>query len=106
MFDISGGAKYSGKKVPVERSDGGHWRFTTGDELMAKGWTYPFRQSISDVTVASFADMDYNVSFWSGEPYQVPMPAAKSRRTRPAPLRPVSPADPARVHRWPRRAVA
>ena len=37
MFDISGGAKYSGKKVPVERSDDGHWRFTMGDELMAKG---------------------------------------------------------------------
>ena len=79
MFEVASGFSYSGKKVPIERLDGGHWRFTLGDELMAKGWTYPYRQPLSEITIGALYDMGYNVSWWGAEHYQTPTMAAKAQ---------------------------
>lgn len=79
FFDIAGGSNYLGKKVPVERSDGGHWRFTLGDELMAKGWTYPYREPLSEITIGALADMGYRVSYWGSEHYATPTAASKAQ---------------------------
>lgn len=78
-FDIAGGSNYSGKKVPVDRSDGGHWRFTLGDELMAKGWTYPYRRPLSEITIGALSDLGYRVSFWGAEHYATPTAASKAQ---------------------------
>lgn len=79
FFDIAGGSNYGGKKVPVERSDGGHWRFTLGDELMAKGWTYPYREPLSEITIGALSDMGYRVSYWGSEHYATPTAASKAQ---------------------------
>jgi len=79
MFEVASGFRYSGKKVPLERSDGGHWRFTLGDELMATGWTYPYRQPLSEITIGALYDMGYNVSWWGAEHYKTPTALAKAQ---------------------------
>ena len=76
-FDIAGGRNYAGEKVPIDRIDGGHWRSTLGDELLAKGWTYPYRQPLSEITVGALSDMGYNVSFYGAEHYATPTAASK-----------------------------
>ena len=76
-FDIAGGRNYSGEKVPLDRLDGGHWRSTLGDELMTKGWTYPYRQPLSEITIGALSDLGYNVSFYGAEHYATPAAASK-----------------------------
>lgn len=78
-FDIAGGRSYAGEKVPLDRLDGGHWRSTLGDELMAKGWAYPYREPLSEITVGALSDLGYNVSFWGAEHYATPTAASKKQ---------------------------
>ena len=82
FFDLAGGGKYSGKKVPVDRSDGGHWRFTLGDELMVKGGTYPYRRPLSEITIGALSDLGYRVSYWGAEYYATPTAASKAQTER------------------------
>ena len=65
MFDVANNFTYPGKKVPID-DDGGHWlKSAIGDEIMAKGWTYPFKQPISEMTVGAFLDLGYDVSCYN-----------------------------------------
>lgn len=76
MFDIANNFALFDKKVPLD-DDGGHWlQSVIGDEIMAKGWTYPFKQPISEMTVGAFLDLGYDVSFWGAQAYQTPAAAA------------------------------
>ena len=82
MFDIASNFTYPGKKVPID-DDGGHWLDSAiGDEIMAKGWTYPTKMPISEMTVGAFLDLGYDVSFWGGQAYQTPGAAAKVGKLR------------------------
>lgn len=68
--------------VPIEASDQGHWRGTIfWDELMAKDWYYPFRQPLSAITIAQFADLGYQVDYEAADAYSVP--ARGAAKTRP-----------------------
>ena len=79
-FDDVGGAAYAGNKVPVENDTdrfgaGGldvHWRESVfRDELMTSLVGENF-QPLSKVTVASFADLGYEVDYSHGEDYALP----------------------------------
>ena len=92
MFDIAGGLFFEEKKVPIDPTNGGHWRTEyIGDELMAQGWTWPYRQPLSEVTVGALADLGYAVNYWAAEEYQLPSQQAAK-----------APPEPTRVRRCPR----
>ncbi len=68
--------RYPSKGVPV--GDGTHWRRTVfGDELMISGWMSPFRSPLSAITIASLADLGYQVNIDAADPYRVPSKAGK-----------------------------
>ena len=70
---MTGGTRYSRGKVPVDFLDGVHWRPSVmGDELMSFGWTSPYRRLLSPITIAQFADLDYQVNFLAAEHYVLP----------------------------------
>ena len=73
-YDAAGGSNsnYKGKKVPLDPYDAGHWRNILGDELMTSDWIYPYRQPISEITIAALSDIGYHVSYWGAEHYAVP----------------------------------
>ena len=82
MFDIASSYAYKGKTVPID-ADGGHWlQSVVGDEIMAKGWTYPFRMPISEMTAGAFLDLGYDVSFWGAQAYETSSAAAKAGEIR------------------------
>ena len=67
-FDAAGGQDYSGNKVPVETSDDAHWRESImGDEIM--GPQFNGFESLSAITLQSFADLGYEVDVQQAEPY-------------------------------------
>lgn len=74
-FDAAGGTAYvGGLKVPVENSGGAgtedaHWRESVfGPELMT-GFVDPGFNPLSRITVASMADIGYNVNQAGADPY-------------------------------------
>ena len=72
-FDDAGGRDYRGKKVPVERRDGVHWRFgVLNGEIMT-----PARageEALSAITVQSLADLGYGVDVTRADPYNTREP--------------------------------
>ena len=76
-FDQLGGRAYRGRKVPVEQDGSGHWRTSVfGDELMISGWVWPYRTPLSEITVASLADLGYEVNLDAADTYWVPSTSA------------------------------
>lgn len=74
MFDALGGDWFTGVIVPVFKDDG-HWRASIfGDELMAQGWVFPYRQRLSAITVAQFMDLGYQVNWLAADNYSIPKP--------------------------------
>ena len=47
-----------------------------GDELMTLGWTWPYHAPLSRITVASLADLGYEVNLDAADAYRVPSTAA------------------------------
>jgi len=75
-FDTEGGAAYTGAKVPVENTGGygtadSHWRESVfGNELMT-GWIgYP-PNPLSGVTIASLADLGYQVDMTKADAFSL-----------------------------------
>ena len=77
-FDQLGGRSYRGQKVPVQQGgDDVHWRTSVfGDELMTLGWTWPYHAPLSRITVASLADIGYEVNLDAADAYRVPSTSA------------------------------
>ena len=77
-FDQLGGRSYRGRKVPVQQGgDDVHWRTSVfGDELMTFGWTWPYHAPLSRITVASLADIGYEVNWDAADAYRVPSTSA------------------------------
>ena len=74
-FDDAGGRDYTGKKVPVEKMDGSHWRYSVLEgELMVPGGG----GALSSITVQSLADLGYGVDVTQADPYTLPGAAAKA----------------------------
>ena len=76
-FASVGGAAYTGTPVPVENVGGpgsrnGHWRDALlGTELMTSFTDAPgSRMPLSLVTIASLADLGYEVTMWGDDRYQ------------------------------------
>ena len=68
-FGDAGGWDYTGKKVPVQRNDGGHWRGgVLKGELMVPGGG----GALSAITVQSMADLGYGVDVTQADPYTLP----------------------------------
>lgn len=69
-FDDASGGDYGGKKVPVQKRDGAHWRFIVlHNEIML-----PARSGqgvLSAITVQSLADLGYGVDVTQADPYTV-----------------------------------
>ena len=78
-FVLSGGADYSGAKVPVENGgDDGHWRRSVfGDELMISGWVWPYDAPLSIITASSLIDLGYELGGDLVDEYRVPRSVAK-----------------------------
>lgn len=75
-FDAIGGTTYTGgRKVPVENTGGagtqlGHWRESVfGEELMTGFLNSGVANPLSQLTIASFADMGYTVNTAAADPY-------------------------------------
>ena len=65
-FDDAGGRGYTGKKVPVQKMDGAHWRSGVfWDEIMG-----PYGgDRLSAITVQSMAHLGYGVDVTQADPY-------------------------------------
>jgi hypothetical protein len=75
---VGGTGFTGGSKVPVENTQGGqgtrdsHWRyFALGNELMV-GFIFSGATPISRITVASLADLGYEVNDGAADPYSLP----------------------------------
>ena len=68
-FDDAGGRDYAGRKVPVKRMDGSHWRYSVlkGEVMGPQGGV-----SLSAITVQSLADLGYGVDVTQADPYTLP----------------------------------
>ena len=69
-FNDVGGQDYVGKKVPVEKMDGSHWRgnvFDWGELMLPWGGG-----ALSAITVQSLADLGYDVDVTQADPYTLP----------------------------------
>jgi hypothetical protein len=81
-FDDAGGdarAPSSGAKVPVENSGGGgtrngHWRESTMNRELMTGFLDGGANPLSSITIASLADMGYEVEPAVADTYVVPAP--------------------------------
>lgn len=77
LFAASGGTAFLGVPVPVEMNGGegtagGHWRSTVfGPELMIGEVDYRYQMPLSRVTVASFADLGYEVDVNAADPFVI-----------------------------------
>ena len=75
-FNDAGGRDYTGAKVPVEKMDGGHWRYSVFEgELMRPGGG----GALSAITVQSFADLGYGVDVTQADGYFLPWPTAGAK---------------------------
>ena len=72
-FNDAGGWDYTGKKVPVEKGDGAHWRVPLlSGELMGPGGG----GALSAITVQSVADLGYGVDVTQADAYTLPSATA------------------------------
>jgi hypothetical protein len=82
-FDQSGGSTYSGGKVPVEDKGGpgtadSHWRESVfGTELMT-GFINTGQNPLSRVSVASLADLGYEVNLAAADEFSLSLAFARS----------------------------
>ena len=72
--------------VPLEAGGGlgtawGHWRETTFDRELMTGYLDAGTQYLSRLSVAALADQGYGVSLDAADDYELPGPAAASRRS-------------------------
>ncbi len=77
-FNDAGGRDYAGKKVPMQKMDGAHWRdsvFGVGGELMTPSGG---RGTLSAITIQALADLGYSVDVTQADPYTLPSVAAKA----------------------------
>ena len=81
-FNLSGGSRYRGNKVPLENdpdrgsSRDSHWRESVMDgELMTS--ESDVEHPLSSITIQAMADMGYTVDVSEAESYNVPLVAAK-----------------------------
>lgn len=71
-----------GLVVPLS-SDQKHWSpLIFGDELMTKGWTYPYNATFSALTVAAMSDIGYQVNWYAGDETYV-LPPRRSSKAKP-----------------------
>jgi len=75
-FDAAGGAARTSPKVPVENTGGsgtrdGHWRETVHNSELMTGWIEGggVLNPLSEITIASLADMGYIVDMSAADPY-------------------------------------
>ena len=74
-FNDAGGRNYTGAKVPVEKMDGSHWRYSVfPSELMRPGGG----GALSAITVQSLADLGYDVDVTQADAYTLPGTALKA----------------------------
>ena len=78
-FNDAGGSSYMGKKVPVQKMDGAHWRYSVlkGDVMGPGGGG-----ALSAITVQSLADLGYGVDVTQADAYSVSTAAASLARDR------------------------
>lgn len=74
QFASIGGNSYTGSPVPVENSGSAgtrdaHWRRSVFTNELMQGYAQPGGMPMSRVTIASLADLGYNVSFSSADSY-------------------------------------
>ena len=74
-FDDAGGTGYTGAKVPVKKMDGAHWR---GSVLRGEVMTPWDGETLSAITVQSFADLGYGVDVSQADAYNLPGAAGKA----------------------------
>ena len=79
-FNRLGGLSYRGNKVPLENREArasrdGHWRHSVfQNEVMD-----PYIEgTLSEITIAAFEDMGYEVDYSQADAYRIPRAAAKS----------------------------
>ena len=84
-FDDAGGRDYAGRKVPVKRMDGSHWRYSVlkGEVMGPQGGV-----SLSAITVQSLADLGYGVDVAQADAYTLPSAAAGKTAAKVATSRP------------------
>ena len=75
-FDDAGGSNYTGKKVPLEKMDGSHWRYSVleGELMVPSGGG-----ALSAITVQSMADLGYGVDDAYSDPYNLHRHSAASK---------------------------
>ena len=68
-FNKAGGQDYMGAKVPVQKMDGSHWRYSVlrGEVMGPRGG-----EALSAITVQSLADLGYGVDVTQADPYSMP----------------------------------
>ena len=75
-FDRLGGNTYGGHKVPLERFNVSHWRESIfQNEVM--GPHAGIDESLSEITIAAFEDMGYEVDYSYADDYRLPRARAK-----------------------------
>ncbi len=82
-FDAAGGSERVAPKVPVENTGGAgtrdaHWRESVLNSEIMTGWLEPpgTPNPLSIITIASLADMGYEVNMAAADPYTVYSPLA------------------------------
>ena len=69
-FDEASGGNYGGKKVPVQKRDGAHWRLIVlHNEVMLPARSG--ERALSAITVQSLADLGYGVDVTQADPFTV-----------------------------------
>ncbi len=89
-FNSIGGEAYSGNPVPVENTGGAgtrdsHWRESVFLNELMTGWINEGSNPLSVVTVASMADLGYEVDLTAADPYWLTFPL-RALQDRPAGL--------------------
>ncbi len=80
-FDVAGGWRYTGPKVPVE-ADGYHWKESVfGNELMSPSRRLTEEGPVSSITTESLSDLGYQVDSRYADAYDLP-PAGKPAAVR------------------------
>ena len=70
-FDEAGGRDYGGKKVPVAKQNGAHWRTSElfGEIMLPSRWG---EEALTAITVQSLADLGYVVDVTEADDYTLP----------------------------------
>jgi hypothetical protein len=84
-FDSLGGSGYVGGKVPVEDQGGpgtadGHWREAVFDNEVMTGYVNLGFNPLSTVSIASMADLGYQVDYSAADPYVIAAPFRSDAR--------------------------